>query len=296
MGRPNVEDARRSDCGRLPQQSNVDAPTNTRKSHLWFVIYTSPSLVEQTTRATSRVPTLTRACQDLRGTLSGALLRDHRLVPPNRCIFSGCAGRIDRSGRVQPRTRGDRRHTAVGANSVHYGLTASWKCKEGFLWTAYQLGRKHTAGGVCLLDSWTKACRTIVWTQLCLGNPCSANVVSTDAGSGARGYNCTCLDGFNSRTDQRVTCAEDDGVGTPCRRGEHAPTSGISVDPKVRTSACVTKVMKKRRQTREANGHSLSCPPASCEYFECDHGRRSTAGQSATLVIGGTGIAAAAET
>ena len=43
--------------------------------------------------------------EDLRGTLSWALLRDHRLVPPNRCIFSGCAGRIDRSWRVQPRTR-----------------------------------------------------------------------------------------------------------------------------------------------------------------------------------------------
>ena len=27
-------------------------------------------------------------------------------------------------------------------NSVHFGLTASWKCKEGFLWTAYQLSRK----------------------------------------------------------------------------------------------------------------------------------------------------------
>ena len=106
MGRPNVEDARRSDCGRLPQQSNVDAPTNTRKSHLWFVIYTSPSLVEQTTRATSRVPTLTRACQsslyrrglrrlELGGT--SAWLEPNDSAPERvritRCIWHGSRGR-----------------------------------------------------------------------------------------------------------------------------------------------------------------------------------------------------------
>ena len=32
MGRPNIEDARRSDCGRLLQQNKVIRPVNTRDS------------------------------------------------------------------------------------------------------------------------------------------------------------------------------------------------------------------------------------------------------------------------
>ena len=105
-------------------------------------------------------------------------------------------------------------------NSVHFGLTASWKCKEDFLWTAYHLGRKRTAGSVLPSGQLDESVQTNVWTSIIVTEIHAIRrglVLMQDRAHLAtisRALMIKLKDGPNGQT-----CAEDDCVGSPCGQG-----------------------------------------------------------------------------